>query len=220
MGLFTYIDGKYSYLKRYNQIIGIFLKYGFEDLVAYMEENKRFKFLKKLIPKKTYEHATHLNKWERWRLLCEELGPTFIKFGQILSNRADLLPTGLIDELEKLQDNVAPVPGKIAAKVIEKDLNKKIDELFILFEENAFASASIAQVHRATLKSGEKVVVKIQRPGIKEIIQADIKVMRYLADLFSRRIPSLRSFDPIGLVKNFEDSITKELDFIHESINL
>lgn len=220
MGLLSYIDRRYHHLRRYNQIIRVLFKYGFEDLVAYMEEKKRFRFLKKLIPKSTYNQSLHLNKWEKMRMVCEELGPTFVKFGQILSNRPDILPAGLILELEKLQDNVPPIAGKVIEPVLETELQKKIGDVFEWFETEAFASASMAQVHRGVLKTGEKVVVKIQRPGIKEIITADIRVMLYLADLFSRKIPSLKSFDPVGLVRNFDASIQKELDFIHESINV
>lgn len=220
MGLFSYIDGKYQYIRRYNQIMRVLLKYGFEDLVSYMEEKKRFQLLKKLIPKSLYEHAMNLTKWEKMRLVCEELGPTFVKFGQILSNRPDLLPAELIRELEKLQDSVPPIEGKLAVFVVEQELKKTTGELFASFETVAFASASMAQVHKAVLKTGEKVVLKIQRPGIQEVIASDIKVMLYVAEIFSKRIPSLKSFDPIGLVKNFEDSITKELDFIHESVNV
>lgn len=220
MGILNYFDRKYIFFKRYNQIIRVMLKYGFEDLVSYLEEKKRFRFLKKLIPKTTLEQATHLSKWEKMRLVCEELGPTFVKFGQIMSNRPDLLPEKLIFELEKLQDNVPPLPGKVAIQVVEQELKKPINELFADLETEAFASASMAQVHHATLKSGEKVVLKIQRPGIKEMIESDIKVMYYVAGIFSRRIPSLKSFDPVGLVKNFEESITRELDFIYESINI
>ena len=220
MGLLSYIGKKYHRIRRYNQIMSILLKYGFEDLVYYMEDQKRFLFLKKFIPKAIYERATHLSKWERIRLASEELGPTFVKFGQILSNRPDLLPADLIKELEKLQDSVPPIPGKQAAKVVEDELKKKTDELFMWFEPEAFASASMAQVHKATLKTGEKVVLKIQRPGIKEVIESDIKVMLYMAEIFSKRIPSLKSFDPLGLVKNFEKSVMQELDFIHESVNI
>src|ERR1051326_2201737 len=150
MGLISYIDGKVNYLKRYNQIIRVLLKYGFEDLVSYLEDKKRFGFVKKLIPKSTYEHALHLTKWEKMRLVCEELGPTFVKFGQLLSNRPDIFPAELIKELEKLQDGVPPVAGKVAIEVVEKELGKKITDLFAYFEEEAFASASMAQVHRAT----------------------------------------------------------------------
>ncbi|MCC7301565.1 MAG: AarF/ABC1/UbiB kinase family protein [Bacteroidia bacterium] len=220
MGILSYFDKKYIFLKRYNQIIRVMMKYGFDDFVSYLEEKKRFRFLKKLIPKTTIERATHLTKWEKMRLVCEELGPTFVKFGQILSNRPDLLPEKLIYELEKLQDKVPPLPGKVALQVIETELKKPVSELFASIEEEAFASASMAQVHHATLKTGEKVVLKVQRPGIKEMIESDIKVMYYVAGIFSRRIPSLKSFDPPGLVKNFEESITRELDFIYESINI
>jgi ubiquinone biosynthesis protein len=154
------------------------------------------------------------------RMVCEELGPTYVKFGQLLSNRSDLLPAALIKELEKLQDGVPPVPGNIAQQLVEQELKKNTGELFAWFQPEAFASASMAQVHRATLKTGEQVVLKIQRPGIKEVIEQDIKVMLQLAEIFKNRIPSLKSFDPVGLVKNFEESIMKELDFVNESINL
>ena len=220
MELFSGIIRQYKHVRRYNQVIGVFLKYGFEDLVSYLNEHKRFQIIRKLIPRSTYNHALGLSKWEKMRLVCEELGPTFVKFGQILSNRPDLLPADLIRELEKLQDSVPPLPGKSAIEVLETELKKKTGELYASFEQEAFASASMAQVHRAVLKTGEKVVVKIQRPGIQEIIQSDIRVMYYLANVFSRRIPSLKAFDPVGLVKNFEDSIMKELDFIHESVNI
>lgn len=220
MGLLSYIDRKYNSIRRYNQIIHVLLKYGFEDLVAYMDEKKQLTFMKRLIPKKTYEAALHLSKWEKMRLVCEELGPTFVKFGQLLSNRPDLFPADLIKELEKLQDGVPPFPGKMAIEVIEKELGKTMPELFSHFEEEAFASASMAQVHKATLSSGAKVVLKVQRPGIENMIKEDIKVMLYMAEVFSNRMPSLKSFDPIGLVRNFEESITKELDFVHESVNI
>ncbi len=220
MGLLSYFDKKYKYIRRYNQIISVLLKYGFENAVSYMEENKRFGFLKKLVPKSYYNEAMHLSKWEKMRMVCVELGPTFVKFGQILSNRPDLLPAQLITELEKLQDNVPPFPGEQAIQVVETELKNRIGELFENFDTNAFASASMAQVHKATLKTGEKVAIKIQRPGIQQIIEEDIKVMYYLADLFSKRIPSLKTFDPVGLVRNFEESIIKELDFVHESVNI
>lgn len=220
MGFFSYIDKKYHRIRRYNQIMSVLLKYGFEDLVSYMEEKKSFRFLNKLIPKNIYTRALHLSKWEKMRMVCEELGPTFVKFGQILSNRPDLLPADLIKELEKLQDSVPPIKGSVAMQVVEQELNKKTDELFAWFEPEAFASASMAQVHRATLKTGDKIVLKIQRPGIKEVIEADVKVMLYVAEIFGKKIPSLKSFDPMGLVRNFEKSVMEELDFIHESVNI
>ncbi len=220
MGLLSYLRKRYKHFRRYNQIMSILLKYGFEDLVSYMEEKKRFIFLRKFIPKRTHEQALHLSKWEKVRLACEELGPTFVKFGQLLSNRPDLLPADLVHEFEKLQDKVPPMPGTVAIGVVETELKGKVADLFADFEVDAFASASMAQVHKAKLKTGEEIALKVQRPGIKEVIESDIKVMYYLAEVFTRRIPSLKSFEPMELVKNFEESIQKELDFVRESVSI
>jgi ubiquinone biosynthesis protein len=220
MGIFSGIERKYKSVSRYNQILRVLVKYGFEDLVHYMEEKKKFTFLQKLIPNSSKKHAALYTKWERMRLVCEELGPTFIKFGQILSNRPDLIPMGLVVELEKLQDNVPPMPEEKAKEVVEFELKGKVEDLFAWFEPKPFASASMAQVHKATSKSGERLALKIQRPEIQEIILEDIKVMYSIAIILEKRIPSLKSFDPFGLVKNFEEAILKELDFINESINV
>lgn len=220
MGFFSRLKDRYRSFVRYNQILRVFVRYGFEELVSYMIDSGKLSLLRKLIPKTTKKNAQKYTKWEKMRLVCEELGPTFIKFGQILSNRPDLMPEEMILQFEKLQDNVPPLPGQIARDVVEKELKGSVDDLFAWFEPEAFASASMAQVHKVTLKTGEKIALKIQRPGIREIIVEDIKVMYMLADLFEKRIPSLKSFDPRGLVKNFEESIIKELDFIHESLNV
>jgi ubiquinone biosynthesis protein len=219
MSVFSSIARKYRSVRRYNQILRILVKYGFDDLVSYMEEQKRFGWIRKLIPKSFRKAAVHYTKYEKMRLACEELGPTFVKFGQILSNRPDLIPLDLIVEFEKLQDSVPPLSGEIAKKVVETELKKSTDELFAWFDLKPFASASMAQVHKATLKTGERVAIKVQRPGIKEVIIEDIKVMYTVAEIINRRVPSARSFDPVGLVRNFEESILKELDFIHESVN-
>lgn len=220
MGFFSGIRRRYRSFRRYNQIIRVFVKYGFKDFVAQLIESGSFKWLRRLIPRTTRKRAEMHTKWEKMRHICEELGPTFVKFGQILSNRPDLLPPELIAEFEKLQDRVPPFPAKEARKVVETELKKSVDVLFKTFEPEPFASASMAQVHKAYLISGEKVAVKIQRPGIKETIIEDIRVMYTLAAIFEKRIPSIKAFDPNGLVKHFEESILKELDFIHESINI
>ena len=220
MAIYTSFRQRFRSFIRYNQILRVFVKYGFEQIVSYMVASKRYSFIRRIIPKTTRKNAQKYSKWEKMRLVCEELGPTFVKFGQILSNRPDLLPEELILQLEKLQDNVPPMPSNIAKEVVEEELKKSVDELFAYFEPDAFASASMAQVHRATLHSGEKVAIKVQRPGIKQTILEDIRVMYSLADIFQKRIPSLKSFDPHGLVRSFEESILKELDFIHESVNI
>jgi ubiquinone biosynthesis protein len=220
MGIFSKIRLRYKSVARYNQILRVLVKYGFEDLVYYLKENKRYVFLQRFIPKASRRHAIKYSKWAKMRLVCEELGPTFVKFGQIMSNRPDLIPFDLVFELEKLQNNVPPMPENKAKEVVEKELKDSVENLFAWFEPTPFASASMAQVHKVTLHSGKRVALKIQRPGIKDIIFEDIRVMYRIASVLEKRIPSLKSFDPIGLVKNFEESILKELDFINESINV
>lgn len=220
MGILSGIRKKVKSVSRYNQILKVLLKYGFEDLVYYLEEKKRYQFLQKLVPKARKLHAMEYSKWAKMRLVCEELGPTFVKFGQILSNRPDLIPFDLVFELEKLQDNVPPMPIEMAKEVVETELKDDVENLFAWFEPEPFASASMAQVHKVTLHSGKRVALKVQRQGIQDVILEDIKVMYSIAEILEKRIPSLKSFDPIGLVKNFEESILKELDFINESINV
>jgi ubiquinone biosynthesis protein len=220
MGIIAGIGKNFRSISRYNQILKVLIKYGFEDFVDYLEENKKYVFLQKLIPKASRKHATQFSKWAKMRLVCEELGPTFVKFGQILSNRPDLIPLELALELEKLHDNVPPMPEDVAKQIVESELNDTVENLFAWFEPTPFASASIAQVHRVTLHSGKRVALKIQRAGIHEIIEEDIKAMYRIAEILEQRLPSLKSFDPVGLVNNFEISILKEIDFINESINV
>ena len=220
MGIIAGIGKNFRSISRYNQIVKVLIKYGFEDLVEYLEENNQYSFMRKLIPKASRKHAMAYSKWAKMRLVCEELGPTFVKFGQILSNRPDLVPLELTFELEKLHDNVPPMLESVAKQVVETELKDKVENLFAWFEPKPFASASIAQVHKVTLHSGKRVALKVQRLGIHDIILEDIKAMYKIAEVLERRIPSLKNFDPIGIVKNFEESILKEIDFINESINI
>ena len=220
MGIIQGIGKNFRSISRYNQILKVLLKYGFEDFVGYLEEKNQYALMRKLIPQASRKHALAYSKWAKMRLVCEELGPTFVKFGQILSNRPDLVPLELTFELEKLHDNVPPMPESVAKKVVETELKDSVDNLFAWFETKPFASASIAQVHMVTLHSGKRVALKIQRFGIHEIIEEDIKAMYKIAEVLENRIPSLKSFDPVGIIKNFEESILKEVDFINESINI
>jgi len=220
MSVVSNIKRKYKSVARYNEILRVLVKYGFEDLVQQLEERKRFTILKKLIPERSRIQAMEYTKWEKMRMVCEELGPTFVKFGQVLSNRPDLIPFELVLEFEKLQDEVPPMPDDVVKQVVEEELKTDINTLFAWFDPIPFASASMAQVHKVTLHTGKRAALKIQRPGIKAVILEDIKVMYTIAEVLENRIPSIKSFDPVGLVKNFEDSILKELDFINESINI
>ena len=156
---------------------------------------------------------------ERFTLMLEELGTSFVKFGQLLATRQDLIGPQYAAELSKLNDKMKSFPTADAKRIIEKELDKPISTIFSKFDEVPLASASIAQVHRARLKNGKEVVVKVQRPGIEETILEDIRIMHYLAYLADKNFPELRPYDPQYLVDEFERSILKELDFSREMRN-
>lgn len=208
------------HIRRYNKILSVLIRYGFDDYVAYLEENHRFPLLRKLISRSRRKEALKYNKWEKMRMVCEELGPTYVKFGQIISTRPDLIPEDLITELQKLQDAVPSFSFKEVEQIFKNEFGKSVFELYKEFGETPVASASMAQVHRAVMHDGTIVAVKVQRPNIRKVILEDIKIMRDIAIMLSKRIPSLKQFDAVGLVENFAESIQKELDFIHESWNL
>lgn len=220
MGLVKFFVRQIRHLGRYNKILRILIKYGFDDYVAHFDQKKVFFFIRIFISKKRAKQAALFTKWERMRMVCEELGPTFVKFGQVLSSRRDLLPLELIEELTKLQDSVPSFSGNKAREILDLEFGAFQNENIISFDEVPFASASMAQVHKGQLKSGEEVVFKVQRPGIRETIEEDIQIIRDLAGILSERMPSIRHYDPVGLVDQFSNSVHYELDFIHESINL
>jgi ubiquinone biosynthesis protein len=156
---------------------------------------------------------------ERLRLALEELGPIFVKFGQALSTRRDLLPVDIADELAKLQDRVPPFPGDIAAAMIEKTLGQPLAEIFGNFELLPLAAASIAQVHAATLKNGDEVVVKVLRPGMREVIDLDLEVLDALAKLADEYWIEARPVRPIEVVREYRKTVTDELDLMREAGN-
>ena len=150
-------------------------------------------------------------------MALEELGPTFIKVGQILSTRSFLLPPSIIDELSKLQDEVKPVSFEQVKVLVEKELDGSLDTLFDSFTDIPIASASIAQAHRATLLSGELVVVKVQRPGIARLIATDMDILHNLATLIERYIEESQRYDPVNLVDELSRSMKREIDFSNEA---
>jgi len=155
----------------------------------------------------------------RIRLALEDLGPIFVKFGQILSTRRDLLPDDIAVELAKLQDQVAPFDNKTAATIIETSLGHPLNEIFSDFSAAPFASASIAQVHAATLHNGKDVVVKVLRPNIKPVIQRDISILYVIADKIERYWPAGKNLRPRAVVAEFEKSLLDELDLMREAAN-
>lgn len=156
----------------------------------------------------------------RFRLLLGDLGPTFVKLGQVLSSRPDILPPDFIRELSTLQDRVPPLPMDHVRKAIEQGLGKPIEELFSHFSEEPLASASIAQVHAATTLDGEDVVVKVQRPGIGESIRADLDLLYYLAQFLEQVVEETGIYTPTGIVEEFEKGLVAELDFLNEAANV
>jgi ubiquinone biosynthesis protein len=162
---------------------------------------------------------------ERMKSAFEELGPTFVKFGQILSTRPDLVPEAVIQELIKLQDQVQPLPYSVIQQVVEAELKKSdskntIENCFQKFDPQPLASASIGQVHAAVLKTGETVVVKVQRPDVRKSIDTDISLLVFLAEMFERYFPELRVFNPKVFVEEFFMSLQQELDYKIEANNI
>jgi len=195
------------------------IKYGFEDLLHRSKISKYIDYSRRLANKEAnIEPDTSTEV--RIRKVFEELGTTFIKFGQILSSRPDIFHDELIQELKKLQDSVPSFPGEEAVQLFENEINKKIDDVFDFFDPIPLASASIAQVHKAKLKNGHNVVVKIQRPGIKKLIDVDIEIMQHLALIIEKNLPEAKYIRPLDLIEEFAISIEKELDFTIEASNL
>lgn len=159
------------------------------------------------------------SRGERLRLALESLGPVFIKFGQLLSTRRDLLPDDIAFELAKLQDQVPPFANARAREIVETALKQPVNELFASFDEAPLASASVAQVHAATLKDGREVVVKIIRPGIRAVIEKDVRLLFTLARLVQRYLPDGRRLRPVEVVRDYELTIYDELDLQREGAN-
>jgi ubiquinone biosynthesis protein len=157
---------------------------------------------------------------ERLVMALEELGPTFVKFGQILSTRSYLLPAEYASALARLQDEVSPFPVEDVKRIIREDFGKGTEDLFASFDDTPMASASVAQVHRATLTTGEDVVVKVRRPGVRETLEVDIMILHELAGLLENHVPEARRFDPEGIVREFERTSRREIDFTTEAANL
>jgi ubiquinone biosynthesis protein len=198
--------------RRYGQIADVLVKYGFGVVTESLFPGVRRFRLKPRTPEE------QLSVYIRIRLAIEELGPTFIKFGQIMSTRAELLPPPLIQELEKLQDHTNPLPFDQVLPVIAEAC-PDYKEYFLEIEEAPVASASIAQVHRALLRDGTEVALKIQRPGIEEIIETDIVILQSLAARLERVVPESRIYNPTGMVQDFASQIRKELDFLKDGRN-
>ncbi|MEW6087451.1 MAG: AarF/ABC1/UbiB kinase family protein [bacterium] len=201
----------------------MFLKHGFRDFISKLNLAGYLPLAKTIELLNIYgNEEKKLTAPERFRLVFEELGPTFIKFGQLLSTRPDYIPSEYIKEFKKLQDDVPPFFQDEVKEILREEYGTEagIDKIFKTFDFKPIAAASVAQVHLGTLRSGEEVAVKIQRPDIEEIIRQDIRILYRLASLIERNLEESRLLDPVGVVNEFEKTILKELDFITEASSI
>jgi len=202
-------------IRRFAGITRVLIQHGFGDLVNRLfSRAERDETNLKFSP--SISRAGYISP-RRLRLILEELGPSFIKLGQLMSTRADLFPPELTEELKKLQDSVPPVSFQSIKKVVEAELKEPLDRLFKSFDENSIAAASVAQVHTAQLHTGEKVAVKVIRPGIGKIIREDVRLMYYFAEKIEKTFAVGRMIGAVNLVKEFERTIFKELDMYIEA---
>ncbi len=210
----------YRHLNRYRRILAVFLKYGFDDLVDRLRIDQYIEAGLQLITRNKREHASRHSRAVRVRMALEELGPTFIKLGQVLSTRPDLVPFEFVKELASLQDNVPPSDIESTRKVLSDELHQPLEEIFSEFDTIPVASASIGQVHRAALLDGEPVAVKIQRPGIRKLIEVDLEIMLHLATLMERHITEMAFHRPIKIVEELARTLERELDYTLEASSL
>ena len=197
-------------LRRFSQIGRVLLRHGFGFVFDVRRERREKQGLQEFLAP---------NFGVRLRQTLDDLGPTFVKFGQVLSTRADILPNSVLFELQKLQDTVKPMPAGVAQAIVERELGAPVSEVFTRFDPEPLGSASIGQVHRAVLRDGEVVAVKVQRPEAPSRVESDLELMREFADFLDRRFGRRIFVDVRGLVAEFETVIRRELDYTAEAEN-
>ncbi len=208
-------------LSRLHEIASILIRYGWGDFVRVLGMGTVLERAGRILHWQA--QPTEISQLEpaiRVRLALEELGPTFVKLGQLLATRVDLVPSTWIVELEKLQSHVPPVAFELVEADLLAILNKPIDEVFLQFEREPFAAASMAQVHRAQLFDGTRVVVKIRRPGIDRKIEADLRILQHFARLLEHEVADAKRYQPLMMVGYFRRSLRRELDLLLEAHNI
>ena len=212
------MEPEISSAKRLKQIANSLFKQGMGYAVEQMDLKHHLTFHKRLQKDEFSKPLTSLPV--RLRKVLEDLGGTFVKLGQMLSLRYDLLPKEYCDEFSKLQDDVKPMPFRFVKHIVESELGGSLNRIFKEFDEKPIASASIGQVHKAKLKTGEMVAVKVQRPGLYELFSADTKLLHSLAKILNRRYPEVKEYDLDNLINEFETYSKKELDYMLEARNI
>ncbi len=214
------IGRTYRHLNRYHLILRVLFKYGFEDLVERLHIDQYLESGLQMINRKPREQVHRFSRAERLRMALEELGPTFVKLGQLLSTRPDFIPPEYLSELAKLQDKVPPFTYEEVVTIFKEELCATPDELFSRFDPEPLAAASIGQVHRAVMQDGTQVVVKVQRPGIENIIAVDLEILAHIAELMEEHLEEVQGHRPSAIVHEFARSLSKEIDFSIELTNI
>ncbi|MCG8378968.1 MAG: ubiquinone biosynthesis regulatory protein kinase UbiB [Proteobacteria bacterium] len=196
----------------------VFIKYGLDEFIFATHLFRPFRFVFFILPWNWFGR-TKEPRARRMRLMLEELGPIYVKLGQILSTRRDLMPEDIANEFAKLQDDVTPFSGKIARKIIEDAYERNLDEVFLEFDETPLASASVAQVHRAVLKDGREFIIKVIRPDIEQLIRKDLGLLHLLAEKAEKYYPKGKALRFTGVVDEFEKTLLNELDLQREAAN-
>ncbi len=214
------IGRTYRHLNRYRQILTVLFKYGFGDLVETLKIEQYIEIGLQMISRKRRERLEKLTRAERVRMALEELGPTYIKLGQVLSTRPDLVSVDFVNEFAKLQDKAPVVAFQAIKQTIEGELGRTLGVLFAEFDEAPLASASIGQVHHARLHNGDEVAVKVERPAITNIVEVDLEIMLHLATLAERHVEELAFHRPVKIVEEFVRTIEKEMDYTIEAASM
>ena len=211
---------RFREIGRLGHVLSVLTKHGFGWLVVSLHLDRFVPFRKRLLKRRekvTEETAPTIAA--RIANVLQELGPTYVKLGQVLCSRQDLLPPPFIQEFRRLQDKVRPFPNDEARRVIEEELGRPISELFETFGPEPFAAGSIAQAYKARTADGRAVVVKVRRPGVREKLESDIDILSRLAELAERYVPEYRVFRPALLVEEFAQTVRREIDFLAEASN-
>ena len=200
------------------RIVRVLVRHGLDEFVFTLHLFRPYRFMLFLFPGYWFRDR-NVPRGQRLREALEELGPVFVKFGQAVSTRPDLIPADIAVELTRLQDDVLPFPGDQAREVIERALDAPLSQHFASFDIQPLASASVAQVHGATLQDGTEVVVKVLRPGIEKVIERDLQLLYQLARLADRHWPNARRLRPLEVVDDYDKTIHDELDMMREGAN-
>ncbi len=214
------IDKTYKNIRRFQQILGVIVKYGFGDILDRLKIEATIERGKRLLHLTSEEGREALTTPMRVRMAMEELGPTFVKLGQILSTRPDLIPNEYVQEFQRLQDQVPGFSFETVQGILTDELGRDPSEVFDHIEPEPLAAASISQVHKATLTTGEEVIIKVRRPGIGRVVEADMDILYYLASQLERHFPDFGIANPMGVVREFEKVLQREMDFTYERNHL